>query len=420
LSNKIKLYIEDNPLFVSKLRHCLELVEENKSIAFVYTHSAEADIKITTGTDGNYPLAIQFYKRLAAGIYDHSSHMPSEPFIKTKSGVVDPLASIFYLVNCIQEFGFATDQLDHYDRFPYEQSLQYKYGIIERNLVQEIIDEWFDSTEVLQKLNCPAKKSSVFLCHDIDFVYEPIWSEIKWSIKHAKLRLIPSNIRNLLDKKSIHLDTEFIQNLHDQYGYRSHYFWITNNKQNDPKIKNGDYKFKEDFIQKQMSHLKNKSNIGLHKSTNETSLDEESVRFDQAITLNRYHYLKYQLPQAWQALESSQIKVDCSLAFGSIMGFRNSYGRPFTPYNLMENKAHNFKVIPFQIMDSSWMYYSDKTPAQAEEKILQFISSHQKNCVISSVWHNTSFTQQRFSPYLKMYQNILKHITKLALKDHEI
>ncbi|MBK9566004.1 MAG: hypothetical protein IPO37_12730 [Saprospiraceae bacterium] len=68
---------------------------------------------------------------------------------------------------------------------------------------------------------------------------------------------------------------------------------------------------------------------GLHKSSLDynfiTELDHLGFETDR----NRFHYLKFSLPDGFDQLESSKIKYDFSLGFPNQIGYRNNFGLPF-------------------------------------------------------------------------------------------
>lgn len=414
----MKIFIESNTLFSSILKYTIRLVLSNKKIIPVFCKKPEAQIIIDTSPDSDLNISLHFYQLLSKRKFQHSYHLNEDYFIRDQEGKKDKLATIFYLSNCIQEYDFPNNELDHFGRFPYKKSLQYKFGIIKRNVVQEIIDDIFSSVDSLKNIKLEKESSQVFLSHDVDYIYDPIKREIKHAIK--KLKIVPALVFSMayFNRKSMHLDIEEIYKVHKEYNRQSHFFWISNSENNIPNIKNGDYKIRDPFVLDKFNRTKDGVN-GLHKSTNQTTLNEEMALLPKTSNHNRYHYLKYTLPQAWDSIAESNCDYDHSLAFGSQMGFRNSYGKSFTPFNLKSSEAYQFTVIPFQIMDSTLMYYSSLSIEEYWEEIKEFIISNQFDCDLSIVWHNTSFSSFSFNPLKILYRKILNLLADLKIQDFD-
>ena len=92
------------------------------------------------------------------------------------------------------------------------------------------------------------------------------------------------------------------------------------------------------------------------------------------------------------------------------MGFRNSYGLPFNPYNFKDQKAFTFVEAPLHIMDRTFFQYRKQSPREARDAIFDFFSKNRTQCVLSILWHNNFFTNYKFSGYLDLYKQILAYI----------
>lgn len=415
----MKIFIEPNSSFFKIVKYTTELIFLNKEIPVIFVDDYnDADLTIGDSEDFDIQICIEFYQRLESEIYDHKIHFDKSYILKNQNDDNDYISTIFYLTNCIQEYNYPIENLDHYGRFPYDDSLQKKFDIVERNIVQELIDELFLNNRVLSKLNLTKKKSTVLLSQDIDFTNHAN-KEIKYSI--SKWNIIDAFKFFILKlRKSSHwLPIQKIVSIQKKYGFDSIYFWIVNHGKDELGIVNGDYKFSDVLIQEKVKSVENAGHKnGLHKSTLNSSFDSELQNI--STSYNRYHYLKFNIPKAWEELDDSQLKFDFSLGWGSAMGFRNSYGRPFSPYNFKTRKAYNFTIYPLHIMDSTFMYYQTSSIENIKSNILSFLTAHQYDSVLSILFHNSSFTEGYFKDWFNLYKSILKHLNILEFKSEEI
>jgi hypothetical protein len=125
---------------------------------------------------------------------------------------------------------------------------------------------------------------------------------------------------------------------------------------------------------------------------------------------NRYHYLKFNLPNGYDNIEESGLKLDASLGFAEHYGFRNGYGYPFHPYNISKNDKYSFLEVPLNIMDGTFQRYMKVPIEKTADTIIDFLETNNQNALLSILWHNTFFSNYKYKGYLKEYKKILKYL----------
>ena len=70
------------------------------------------------------------------------------------------------------------------------------------------------------------------------------------------------------------------------------------------------------------------------------------------------------------------LKVDCSLGFAETPGFRNSYGQPFLPYNLSEDRPYRFVEVPLNIMDGTFQRYMKVPVKETATRVIDFFEKN--------------------------------------------
>lgn len=400
----MKIYIEPNKNFSAPLNYVIQLIKHHKQLNLeIISNDTSADIIISNNEETNLPIAFQFYDDLNKEVYKHPAHFKEDCFIRTKKNEIDYLSTIFYMINAVQEYD--SEEVDKFERFPFEKSYQSKFNNIEDNLVETYITKFCKQIGISTSVDVQSK---IFISHDIDAVYGSLKHDSFWALKKGRIDLMFKIILENIIQKPHWLNIDKIININSEYDFKSTFFWIATQGKDHLNIHNSDYNIKDKQIQAAIKLVTKKGfDNGLHKSTLDYNFEEEIEMMPIEVKANRYHFLKFKLPQAWQDIEEAGLSIDASLGFAARMGFRNSYGLPFQPYNFKTKKAFNFVELPLQIMDGSLSVYMKLPKEKIADRIINFIDSNDKNCVLSLLWHNTEFTDYQFNGYLDIYKKIL-------------
>jgi hypothetical protein len=370
------------------IHYTLQLIAANKGIDFIYTpQAAVSELQITNDLSSDLPLCTTFYQNLTDLDFDSIKiRGKGSCYFHSREGNLDYLASIFYLVNCIQEYG--EKKVDKYGRYPYTESIQKKLNFHHQNKVQQLIDELFTTHPVLSKLKTTKRKSSFFLTHDIDTIYGAKNQNGDYALKKHRYHKIPGLIWNHYLGIPNWLNMDKIMSLEEQHGVISTFYWLVHKDK-----QNADYDLQSALV---------------HKSLRDTSFAEEIDLLGVPVLGQRYHFLKFNLPKAWEELEKAGLKLDTSLGYSEDFGFRNSYGLPFMPFNLKENRVYDLIEVPMTVMDGNFFYQS-KTLAQAETALIDWLDKNKENAVITVNFHNNFFDDMLYAGYDKLYITLLKY-----------
>mgnify|MGYP000943498260 FL=1 len=185
----MKIYIRFQTDYYYPIRYVLKLIGQNQKVGFDFvTSGEEADLIWDHSDERSQPINLLFYQSLHSDLSDFPDAIGfgNFPAIFTNEGQKDEMATIFYMVNCIQELKPSEDALDQYGRFKYERSYQARFNNIEQNLVQDEIDNFIDK----HKLKGTKTRSSVFISHDIDSIYGSIVQDGFWALKNRKFSVM--------------------------------------------------------------------------------------------------------------------------------------------------------------------------------------------------------------------------------------
>ena len=302
-------YIKPNCFFTNPARWFVGVLAQHLQTDFVVTDKdTEGVLKISDDLNSDVPIAISFYNKIEKGIFSHALHFGKESYILTTDGQIDYIATIFYMVNCLQEYGQDETALDKYNRFPYSASFQAKFGIIRENRVSELIEKFVETMPLLLRneipmfsgrgafLNKTARPSRIFLTHDIDSLYSSFFQDGLWAIKKGRLDVLIRLIFNELLKRPAYFNIDKILKIHSENDIKSTFFWIAAQGRSADGIKNADYRLTNKKVQNALIAIEeNGFDLGLHKSSLDSSFETEFARLPQAhIKANRYHFLRFQ------------------------------------------------------------------------------------------------------------------------------
>ncbi len=361
------------------------------------------------------PISDTFIQNYSKRVFDWKAYFKDEPLIRCNDGSPDYLSSIFYMLNCVQEYGNFIP--DRYGRFPYEASYQKHFGVVRENLVQHYIEALLAPFDPEQKdFLKVSKKSRIVLTHDIDSLFGSFpqdWaSTLKKGNINSFLHLVFSQLTQLKNRP-IWNTIEDILEIEEEFGFSSIFFWlpVKGRSPMDRQIKNADYHITSDEVRRLMQIIKEKGSVnGLHKSASHYTFNEEFHLLppDSYSPINRFHFLRFSVKEDFPVLDRC-VKQDYSLGFAEEIGFRNSYGKPFQPFGVLSNRPFRFIEVPLNIMDRTLRNYKRLSPEEAAEEAISFIKKQRTDAVISILWHNQFFTPYKFNGWRDAYRKILEY-----------
>lgn len=349
----------------------------------------------------------KFQKLLVNKKFNHQDWFSEEPLLIDDNGEPDYLGTCFYMINSLQEFGDLDK--DKFNRFQYKNSYQAKFSCAEENLVDTYFRKYFQNHHTTLK----NQKSKVFITHDIDLLNSGLKQDVKYLFNSGKISSLFQLIFNYFIGNRHTRNIDKVMQIDNEYDLKATFFWLVQNEFDQKnKIENGDYQITDKYIQDYISVINQSPNFenGLHKSSNTTSLKEELALYKSLKSANRFHYLKFNPEIDYKKIANSDLQLDTTLGFAENIGFRNSFGLPFKPYDFEKNTHFNFIEAPLQIMDTTFYTYKNEEANKIENTIINYLEKNKHNALITLLWHNDSFSSIKFSERLKVFKNICAYI----------
>ncbi len=390
--------------------YTLQLIAMNKNVVFEYvTEITSCDVSIGFSEQHSIQLSENFFQLLNRNITNTSEHLNQQGVvINPLTQRIDFLSTIFYYTNCVQEY--FTNSKDDYGRFPLENSIQFKLSIVAKNFVQELIEDFCEHYSEFKHLKGLARRSSIFLTHDIDFLFKGKNEDGMFALRNRKWLSISKLLYNHYLGTPDWLNIAEILSLEQAFNYTSTFFWLAIQNES-----NADYNIKSKKILNQLEIVKSKGHSnGIHKAMADTSFTDELIHFPDKVLSNRYHFLKFSV-EDFCKIEEAGIQLDTSLGFSKSIGFRNSYGLPFMPFNLTQSRVLDFIEVPMQVMDRT-LFSQTSNASEAENFLFEWLEQNLSNSVITINWHNNFFTDLTYKGYKEIYIKILNWVRDNNLK----
>ena len=400
----MKVYVEDDSLYSAEIKYIFNLFCQNKNISVEYVSVySEAEISIGASERNKIRINRDFYILLSQNIFSHLQHFSDSPYVKLSNGEVDFLSTGFYMVNCIQEID--SKDLDEFGRFKYDNSYQNKFDVATDNIVQFCFDK-LDASFFDLRIN--TRKSRIFLSHDIDTIYGSLLQDGFYSLK--KLRpdwMLSIFIQNVLKRPSWFNIDEIIK-IENEFNFRSTFYWLVNKGIGDFQIRNSDYNISSRIVKEKLNFIENSGwENGLHKSASNDSFEVELKKLNVNVVGNRFHYLKFKPSVDFLQIEKSGLKLDSSLGFAEMYGFRNNYGLPFKPFNMDKKDAFGFVECPLHIMDTTFFNYLEYDADKFLQKTMDFVEKNNQGNVLSILFHNNYISEYKYNKYFAAFKKLL-------------
>jgi len=402
----VSVYILSDQTYSNIIRYVLYMISHDLDLEIHFVDTADDTDWIFdhTSSQGEH-LHLPFYSTLREPENESLDETYSGGNVRCDNGQIDYMASIFFMVNCLQETSDSSDNLDQYGRFRFKASYQYEEKSFSENKVQKLINQFLINKGIKVKKN----NARLFISHDIDFLYGSRKEDLIWAAKNLRLGYLLKIIFNEVSRKPHWRNVDKVIALDSAYDIRATFFWLVNAGIGVDGIPNADYHLSKE---KKLIDLVDSSNCynGLHKSASSDSMSDELKKSGYPWKYNRNHYLRFQTHDHWRAISEAGIKLDCSLGFAEQIGFRNSYGKPFTPYDLENDKSYDFVEMPLHVMDATFLHYLKMDPTRIAPTVIDFIEKNKEDCVLSLLWHNNYLTEYSYRPFLDAYKAVLGYV----------
>jgi hypothetical protein len=324
--------------------------------------------------------------------------------------------------------------LDNHGRFPATSSHAYKYGYLER----PIVDEWLHILGQVIELTWPGislkqHQFSMKVSHDVDspslYAFKSWKTIASMMVGHAVKRydlraFFNAPLVRLANKNKLQLADPFntfnwLMDVSEANNLVSAFYFICGRTS----TMDADYEIEHPVIRSLMRNIHERGHeIGLHPSYStyqkpeliahemsrlRTVLAEENI---QQISIGgRMHYLRWEQPTTLQACNDAGMSYDSTLGYADHPGFRCGSCFEYPAFNPVTQKILNLRVRPLivmecSVMDDAYLGLGSTHAAQCKFLELKDKCRNVKGC-FNLLWHNSYFANN--SRLRKIYQNVI-------------
>lgn len=319
----------------------------------------------------------------------------------------DIFAAVFFMISRIEEYNANTK--DKFGRFDYFSAFSVKHSFN----FYPIVDIWIYKlkTKIEEFYNIKLKTCRQFTflpTIDIDNAYAyknkgfvrtfaaQIKSILNLNFSEFKLRHEVIN-----QKKTDPYDTfDFIFDIHKKYDLNPIFFFLIGKYgKNDKNISH-----KNEELRRLIRNISKNHELGLHPSfgsnKNANLIKEEKQNLEIIIEKNidksRQHFLMLKIPETYNKLISLNIKYDYTMGYAYNAGFRAGTCTPFYFYDIKNEKATVLKIVPFNVMDTTFKNYLKIDTEKSYLIISELIENIKKvDGLFVSLWHNETFAYNK-------------------------
>jgi hypothetical protein len=316
----------------------------------------------------------------------------------------DIFAAIFYLITRYEEY--LPFNPDKFGRFQPQESVAYAYKFIE----EPIVEKWLELLKDLLKKRYPDITFSERL-----FTYIPtIDVDSAFAFRNKGLFLGTALfIRDIFKgefvvlmkriKVLLHLNPDpfdnfnFLQKSLKESGKQTAFFFLSGRR--------GKYDKNIPLRRKAMKNIIRSvseiADVGLHPSFESnrklSHLEHEKAKLERVlkakVSKSRQHYIRINFPKTFLNLLKTGITEDYSVGYASTNGFRSGTCNPYNFYDLTREKEEtSLRILPFQLMDTTFKTYFNQTATEAEKKIIELRDKVKRvNGTLIMIWHNDTF-----------------------------
>ncbi len=329
----------------------------------------------------------------------------------------DILGLVYWMLTRQEEVG-RTD-LDVHGRFPATSSHAFKYGYLDR----PIVDEWLHVLGQIVNCTWPRIKLkqhafNIKVSHDVDqpSLYSfKSWSQIArimggHAIKRRDIRaFIQAPYIKLTSHREIHssdpLNTfEWIMDQSEYNGLSSAFYFICGHS--DPR--DADYQAEDPRIRSLMRRIHARGHeIGLHPSYGSYKKPEmmryeadrlrticDSEHITQKEWGGRMHYLRWSNPETLRAWGRTGLDYDSTLGYADCPGFRCGTCYEYPAFDSVAGEILKYRIRPLVMMEAT-LLDSTYLGIGANNESLKIIQRLKEACrkvngMFTLLWHNSS------------------------------
>ena len=338
---------------------------------------------------------------------------------------IDIFAIVFFMLTRWEELVLSTR--DEHNRFQAIDSLAFKFGFLDRPIVNEYIDcLWSMLVELGFKEHREKHNFSICLTHDVDEIvaYPTPKKFLKKIVGDVIVRKNPKlaieRVYDYIIQKQDPYDTfDELMDISDKYGLTSHFFFMSGGV---TKYDNR-YDIESSLAKALILKIKKRGHtIGFHPSYNayndfeQFKREKDTLKFTTSLNIisGREHYLRFEVPKTWQIWEDNNMEWCSNMAYADHSGFRSGVCYAYTPFNILTREQLKLKERPLIVMEVTLIEESNSVE-EFEKSVYYYLDMVKKYAgEFVFLWHNSNFksyedfSRDKIKKYASIYEKTIK------------
>lgn len=340
---------------------------------------------------------------------------------------VDVIALCYFMLSRWEES--VVPVRDVHGRFPGTASVAFKYGFLDRPIVDEyalMLREWLMVMFPQASVRTPTFR--VQLSHDIDHLHT--YSSRTRAMRGAAASVLRRDFfqtlraaRYIVTGKSqpgrYYFRVRWLMSVEQVKGFQDAAYYFKSCR---PTAFDDGYDIREPSIRELVKELDRQGfEVGFHPSYNAFSDHELFIKEKTALEEvlghrvkgGRQHYLRFAAPATWRSWESAGLTYDSTVGYADHEGFRCGTAHPFRCFDFEGDRVMDLVEYPLVAMDVTLRGYRRLGPQEFSRKLMELAWRVKRvRGVFTLLWHNSSFDYD-WQPWGCMYQDILENLKKM-------
>lgn len=338
----------------------------------------------------------------------------------------DPFSAIFFMISRYEEY--LPHRKDEHDRFMASESLAYKHGFLQT----AVVDRW---ALMVRDLILKYYPNAIFRerCFnfiqtvDIDaaycYLHKGFFRAIMGFLRDGLHRRNPAEVRRrlrvLTGKEHDPYDT-FDYIIEQNRRLKKHGTLLFFALLGDYDMYNKPVSHFNNQFRELLQHIGDHSKVGIHGSYQSFEepkrLERETARLadilHRPIVRNRFHYLRFTLPEAYQTLQRAGITHDYSMGYADQLGFRCGTCTAIPFFDLSNDQEMPLSIHPFVSMDTTMRNYLKLTKEEAKEQYHALVDEVQAvNGTYCCIFHNQNLCDyDGWDGWTEVYEDLIQYV----------
>lgn len=339
----------------------------------------------------------------------------------------DPFAAIFYMLSRYEEY--IPHRKDEHGRFLATESIAHK----ENFLQTAVADRWalLIRDTIRQRfpdMTFPARNYAFEQTIDIDaaycYLYKGLFRTTLGILRDGIHRRDPEEvkrrIRVLRHQEPDPFDT--FDYIIDQKARSPHGSLIFFPLLADYGIYDKPASYHNMPFRELLQHLADNAKMGIHTSYYasdepariETEIGRLSDIIHRSIVRNRFHFLRFDMPNSYRQLADNGIQHDYSMGYADLPGFRNGTCSETPFYDLGNDQETSLHIHPFAAMDTTFHTHMNITPGEAVRQFHALVDEVRAvGGTFSCIFHNQNLCEDfGWEGWRPVYEDLLEYASR--------